>query len=68
MKKLSEQLNVYNQIIKDAQNEIKLKEAALKEINKVEPIAVITPSPSIITKKFNFTLKYETKYLDKYYY
>ncbi|SVA77775.1 uncharacterized protein METZ01_LOCUS130629, partial [marine metagenome] len=40
----------------------------LKEINKVKKIAVIKPSNSIITKKLNFTLKYEIKYLDKYYY
>ena len=40
----------------------------LKAIKRVEPIAVITPHHSIITKEFNFTLKYEKKYLDKYYY
>ena len=39
----------------------------LKAIKSVEPIAVITPHHSIITKEFNFTLKYEKKYLDKYY-
>ena len=40
----------------------------LKAIKRVEPIAVFTPPHFIITKEFNFTLKYEIKYLDKYYY
>ena len=40
----------------------------LKTIIRVEQIAAITPHNSIITKEFNFTLKYEIKYLDKYYY
>ena len=40
----------------------------LKVIKRVELIAVITPLHFIITKKFNFTLKYGIKYLDKYYY
>ena len=37
-------------------------------IERIKPIAVITPLHFIITKEFNFTLKYEIKYLDKYYY
>ena len=40
----------------------------LKAIKTVVHIAIIIPHHSIITKKFNFTLKYEKKYLDKYYY
>ena len=40
----------------------------LKAIKRVEPIAVFTPPHFIITKELNFTLKYEKKYLDKYYY
>ena len=34
--KLAEQVNVYNQIMKDAQNEIRLKEVALKEIDGID--------------------------------
>ena len=59
VKKSSEQLNVYNQIMKDAQNEIKLKEAALKEVDGID---IVINDKSSETKKgenanYNFMRK-----------
>ena len=46
---------------------VRVPPAASSEV-KAEPIPLIKPSHSIITKEFYLTLKYEKKYLDKYYY
>ena len=50
---LAEQVNVYNQIMKDAQNEIKMKEVALKEIDDLV-INSMSPERKVSCEKVNY--------------